>query len=71
MTNSSNNKKMSYNQIGSLIFVGCMFAGMGVGFLMNNLVPAMFIGMGVGFVFKALLYMRAKEEGKEINHPSE
>lgn len=65
MTDKS--KKMSYNQIGSLAFVGCMFVGMGIGFYIGNLVPAMFVGMGVGFAFKAILYIKAKEEAEERN----
>ena len=33
-----------------LVFVGCMFVGMGVGYIIDNLVGGMFVGMGIGFI---------------------
>jgi hypothetical protein len=44
-----------------LLIPGGLFIGMGVGFLMNNLVPGLFIGLGVGFVVAAILYMLRKK----------
>ena len=35
---------------GDYIFVGFMFIGMGIGYLMNNFLVGMFIGMGLGFI---------------------
>jgi putative effector of murein hydrolase LrgA (UPF0299 family) len=44
------NKKINAQSIGGLIFAGCMFIGMGIGFYLNHLLPGIFIGMGVGFI---------------------
>lgn len=41
------------NKITGVLFSGCMFIGMGAGFLTGHLVPYMFIGMGVGFLASA------------------
>jgi len=38
------------NQVSGVLFVGCMFIGMGIGFLSGKIVPFMFIGMGIGFL---------------------
>ena len=35
---------------GDHAFVGFMFIGMGIGYLMNNFLVGMFIGMGLGFI---------------------
>ena len=35
---------------GDFEFVGCMFIGMGVGYLINQFLVGMFIGMGIGFL---------------------
>ncbi len=45
-----------------LIFTGCMFLGMGVGFLTGAFLPGMFIGMGVGFIVMALVKFNNKPE---------
>ena len=37
------------------IFVGFMFIGMGIGYLMNNLLVGMFIGMGFGFIARVFI----------------
>ena len=42
-----NNKK---DKRGEFAFVGCMFIGMGVGYLINQFLVGMFIGMGIGFL---------------------
>ncbi len=46
------NKKES-GAIGGLIFVGCMFAGAGIGMLMGHLSAGGAIGMGLGFLAMA------------------
>ena len=38
---------------GGQIFVGCMFVGMGIGFLVDHIPAGMFIGMGIGFIGKS------------------
>ena len=40
---------------GEHAFVGFMFIGMGIGYLINNFLVGMFIGMGLGFLARALL----------------
>ena len=35
---------------GEYAFAGCMFIGMGIGYLIEYLLVGMFIGMGVGFL---------------------
>lgn len=43
-----------------VLFVGCMFLGMGIGFLLDQIGAGMFIGMGVGFIASAF-YKKEKE----------
>ena len=52
------NNKEETKKITGVLFVGCMFVGMGVGFLTGHLVPGMFIGMGVGFLASAAYRVR-------------
>lgn len=41
------------NKVTGVLFVGCMFIGMGIGFLTQHVVAGLFIGMGVGFLASA------------------
>jgi hypothetical protein len=41
------------NKISGGIFVGCLFIGMGTGYLIGNMLAGLFIGMGVGFLASA------------------
>ncbi len=50
------NQKNNASTIAGLIFVGCMFIGMGLGFLFDKLVIGLFIGMGTGFIGMAIAY---------------
>lgn len=61
---------MNHYRIGSLAFVGCMFAGMGIGYATGNFSAGMFVGMGIGFAFKALLFLKAREEQAEDSSKS-
>ena len=47
----------------SNVFVGFMFLGMGLGWLLGHLAAGLFIGMGLGFIAQGLL------EEKEIGRP--
>lgn len=49
----------SYKTSG-IIFVGCMFLGMGIGDIFDQTGPGMFIGMGVGFLASALAKLSNK-----------
>jgi hypothetical protein len=55
-------KKESKTQaMGGVVFVGAMFIGMGVGFLLNAIAVGLFIGMGVGFLLMAAVSMVDKK----------
>ena len=36
------------------MFVGCMFLGIGIGFLINEVPAGTLIGMGIGFIVQKL-----------------
>ena len=36
------------------MFVGCMFLGIGIGFLAGQIVPGVLIGMGIGFILERI-----------------
>ena len=48
----------------SNVFVGFMFLGMGLGWLMGHLVAGLFIGMGLGLIAQELLAERAQRNGR-------
>ncbi|WP_310381978.1 hypothetical protein [Flavobacterium sp.] len=48
------NQKNETNKIAGIIFVGCMFIGIGVGNYMNNTSVGTLIGIGVGFLASAI-----------------
>ena len=37
------------------IFLGCMFVGIGLGFVFDNVVAGTMIGMGVGFIIQQFI----------------
>jgi hypothetical protein len=51
-------KSKELKDISGLVFVGCMFIGTGIGFLINQEVVGGAIGMGVGFL--AMAYVKIK-----------
>lgn len=53
-----NNKEKRRKGFSGIVFVGCMFLGMGIGTLLGHTQAGSFIGMGIGFVLMGLL--RAK-----------
>lgn len=50
------NKMKTTSTIAGLIFVGCMFIGLGLGFYFNMIPIGLFIGMGVGFIGMGIVY---------------
>ena len=54
-------KENKFDKASGVIFVGCMFIGMGVGFLLNHLVVRLFVGMGVGFLGMGIVYLVSKK----------
>lgn len=48
-------KKKETEKIGGLLFVGCMFLGMAVGYYIDRLVIGLFAGMGLGFILRAVV----------------
>lgn len=55
----NNNKEK--DKIGGLLFVGCMFIGMGIGKYMGALSTGTLIGLGAGFLAMAV-YRVAKKD---------
>lgn len=53
-------KENKFEAAGGVIFVGCMFIGMGLGFYYNMIAVGMFIGMGIGFLGMGLTYLLKK-----------
>jgi hypothetical protein len=50
------------SQIKGLLFIGPMFAGMGLGFIFGNIPAGLFIGMGIGFAFQALYMINERDK---------
>ena len=55
-------KKDSPSTIGGLIFVGCMFIGMGIGHYINSMETGLMSGMGVGFIAMAIVWAKYKNK---------
>ena len=41
--------------VGGVIFVGCMFIGLGIGMLYNKTAVGVILGLGVGFIVMGLI----------------
>ena len=54
----------TFNTSTGLVFVACMFIGMGIGYFMGHMVAGMFVGMGLGFAFKAIQYISERERSQ-------
>ena len=50
MESSGDNNKM---KVGGLLFIGCLFLGMGIGMYLESTKIGLFIGLGVGFLAMA------------------
>lgn len=54
------NKTKVRSTVGGVVFVGCMFVGIGLGMYFNQLVVGLMIGMGVGFILMGLTWALMK-----------
>lgn len=48
-------KKKDAQKTGGLLFTGCMFIGMAMGWFFGHFQVCMFAGMGVGFIMMAVV----------------
>ena len=67
MKNKTQRAKLPFG----LIFVGCMFIGMGLGQLLGATSVGMFIGMGVGFLAQAFVKFNNKPQHSVNIHNEE
>ena len=51
--------------VGGIIFTGCMFIGLGLGFYFNNILVGLFLGMGTGFVAMGIAWALIKKDREE------
>lgn len=58
--NNRSGKPANRYAIGGIVFVGCMFVGMGIGAALDAKQAGLQIGMGVGFVAMALSWWLVK-----------
>ncbi len=56
----NNNNDGDKKKIAGALFVGCMFIGMGIGFLLHRMTAGLFIGMGIGFLASAAYQAQKK-----------
>jgi hypothetical protein len=52
-------KVKATRKAGGLLFIGCMFVGMGAGWCFGNINAGLFAGMGVGFIMMAVVLLSA------------
>jgi len=50
-------KKKEAKKIGGLLFAGCMFIGMAIGWYAGHLTIGLFSGMGIGFIMLAVVIL--------------
>ncbi len=54
------NKTKVRSTVGGVVFVGCMFVGIGSGMYFNQLVVGLITGMGGGFILMGLTWALVK-----------
>ncbi len=59
-TKKSNSKKSKKNDAAGIFVPAGLLIGMGVGFLLGNLVAWLFLGLGLGFLTMALIKLKKK-----------
>lgn len=53
--NTDKQKKKDAQKTGGLLFTGCMFIGMAIGWYSGAFTIGMFAGMGIGFIMMAVV----------------
>lgn len=61
MSQQADPKKKSRKGASALFIPADLFVGMGIGFAIDNLIPALFIGLDAGFVIFALVMIVVKD----------
>ena len=61
MEEQKNKEKKDKKGIAGLFIPAGLFIGMGIGFLIDELVSGMFIGLGAGFVLFAISFLLIKK----------
>ena len=57
MENQNNDeKKRNAKKIGGMLFTGCMFLGMAIGWYTHSFTIGLFGGIGVGFIMSAVVW---------------
>lgn len=54
-------KKETKKDPRDLFIPGGLFVGMGVGFIIHNLVGGLFVGLGIGFILTAFLKLSKRK----------
>jgi ACR3 family arsenite efflux pump ArsB len=62
MENQSNKNSKFTKRAASLLFVGCMFIGMALGYYFENIKIGLFAGMGVGFVMMSVTILSTSKK---------
>ena len=58
------------NKKGEYAFLGCMFIGVGIGYLIGNFLAGASIGMGVGFLSRLFFKIdKPKDHWKQYQKP--
>ena len=61
-TKTTKTQKIKKDDASGIFIPAGLFIGMGIGFLINELVAGMFIGLGVGFALMALAQILKKKK---------
>jgi hypothetical protein len=59
---SEEKQKSRKNEVGGLVFVGCLLIGLAVGFLLGNAAVGILGGLGVGFIALAIALASGGQE---------
>lgn len=54
MENQQQDFNKRRNNLGSGLFIGCMFVGMGIGMYFGKMTIGILVGMGIGFIASAI-----------------
>jgi hypothetical protein len=61
------NKKKLTSTIAGVVFVGFMFIGLGIGFILGAILAGILLGMGAGFLAMGIVYALYRSKDIEEN----